>query len=382
MQNPPSRPPLNTPRGLSADLIFLFVFLFIGGILFVVFVFGLFVIGEITTPPTATAALSGPLASPLPATQTPTVAVPPSRTPTPVVLVSPTVWLTNFPSLTPLKSKTATLVVLRTNTPVKTKTKTPVPVSATPSRTRTATITSTPPTATATPTVTTTATLTLTVSSTSTPTETATGTVTATATVTGTATVTATPTLTATATMTPVVVCASSAPSGLLASADTWLDSANPAAVHGSDADLPIRVSGGAQRLLVRFDTSTLTGKTLTEATLYLYLSATDPGVTIFVHRLSTAFDESLASWEMASGSAWAAPGGDFDPVPLVSFQTAGNCLVPLELTSLVQAWADAPASNQGLILVAVGPEGATARLSARDNLNGKGPLLVVTLSP
>jgi hypothetical protein len=164
--------------------------------------------------------------------------------------------------------------------------------------------------------------------------------------------------------------------------ADTWIEALNPSSPHGSDADLPIRVSGGVQRLLVKFDTSGLAGKTVTDATLHFYVSASDPGVSVFVYRLTSGFDEALATWSHASAVAWATPGGDYNPAPMTSFQAAGNCQFQLEVKALVQAWAADPASNQGLILVAVGPNGALATISSRENLNKRGPILSVTTNP
>ena len=416
--NPAPKPPLTTPRAPSADLIFLLIFLAIGGVLFIVFVFGLYVVGGLTKTATPTSAATVPVASPLPATGTPTVASLPSRTPTPFLAASITPAQTVLPSLTPMKSKTAVSgPVYRTNTPVKYKTSTPFKfITSTPlktrtntpvrtaTRTRTPTVTATAktgtptgtptstttptitvtPTASATPSQTATATTTATATSTGTVTATATSTVTvtATATVTSTATVTATATPTPTATITPIVVCSSLTPAGLSAIADTWIDSANPSVAHGAEVDLPVRVSTGKQHLLVRFDTASLAGKTVTAATLYVYVSAADPGVTVFVHSLNSAFDETLATWDNASSLTWTTPGGDYAPDPLVSFQATGNCLVPLDVKTLAQTWADMPAANLGLILVAGGPDGASATLSARENPNGKGPLLSVTTLP
>jgi hypothetical protein len=393
--NPAPKPPLTTPRGPSADLIFLLIFLAIGGILFVVFVFGLYMVGGLTKSATPTTEATVPVGSPLPATGTPTVASLPSRTPTPFLAASITPPQTVLPSLTPMKSKTAVSVpVYRTNTPVKYKTSTPFKfITSTPARTatrtRTPTVTATAktgtPTGTLTPTITVTptvsatpsltATATVTSTATVTATVTSTATVTATATATATATVTATATLTPTATITPIVVCSSLTPVGLSAVADTWIDSANSSIVHGTEVDLPVRVSAGKQRVLISFDTSSLNGKTVTDATLYLYVSAANSGVTVFVHSLNSVFDENLATWTNVSG-------GDYAPAPLVSFQAMGNCLVALDVKALAQTWADTPASNLGLILVASGVDGASATISARDNPNGKGPVLSVTTNP
>ncbi len=70
--NPAPKPPRTTPRAPSADLIFLLIFLAIGGVLFIVFVFGLYVVGGLTKTATPTSAATVPVASPLPATGTPT----------------------------------------------------------------------------------------------------------------------------------------------------------------------------------------------------------------------------------------------------------------------------------------------------------------------
>jgi hypothetical protein len=169
----------------------------------------------------------------------------------------------------------------------------------------------------------------------------------------------------------------------LASSADTWIDSVLPNDTHGGDSNLVMRTPGNSERILINFDIAGITGKTVTSATLYFYVSDSDPGVTVFVHRLTAGFGESQATWTDAQlGQPWTIVGGDYDPHPIVSFQATGNCLVPLDVTGLVQGWAGNPLSNQGLILIVVGQSGFSTTISSKENSNGKGPILSVTTSP
>ncbi len=308
---------------------------------------------------------------------------------TPVVII--------YPTYTPIKLRTSTPrpVVIQTNTPVVIRINTPIPTATRPKNTATVTVTTFPATPTATwtltPTSTMTASLTATQLFTATPTALPTSTPTSTIapteppvpTLTITPTLTATTSYTPTTTITPIVACSVETPVGLTPSADTWIDFSHPADPHGSDSDLLIQAAAVSMRTLVKFDTTDLAGKTVSNASLYFYISSADPGTTVFVHALAKAFVESQATWlEAQSTQSWITPGGDYTANPVSSFNATGDCLVSLDVTGLVQGWVGDSSSNHGLILDAVGQAGFTVNISSKENSNGRGPMLVVTTNP
>jgi hypothetical protein len=273
--------------------------------------------------------------------------------------LSVTPLASGVPSLTPIKSQVPTAKP-KTSTPVKTK---PVKTS-TPVRTRTPTSTST-----ITPT-----------GLTNTPTETATETTTPTITIT--ATTTETPAVSLTPTITPVRDCAVTDPGlGLPVSDDTWIESATPTVNHGTDTLLSIRADNGAdQRILLKFNLSSLTGTGLSVATakLYFYIKSTS-GATIFLYKSNTNWKGTDATWQVARYPVnWATPGGDYNPAPIISTTTMAGCRVQLDVTTLVQAWFTDPTTNNGVILIASGPSGEIGIPSSRDV---KGPVLLVTMN-
>ena len=363
---------LSSPAGFSGDVIILVVFLFIGGILFASFVMGFVFVGGTSSTATATltpfaiASKSVPTLTSMPSTSS-------TVTNTPTVLFTPSVTplVSGVMSLTPIKSKTPTVTARpKTSTPVKTtsaKTSTPVRTSTrtpTPTSTFTPTITSSGPT--------------------NTPTETGTETTTPTVTVTptGTETPAVTTTSTPTQTITPAGVCATTNPgTGLPVSDDTWIESAAPTAVHGTETLLSIRADGGGdRRILLKFNLTSLTGPSVANAMLYFYINSTS-GATIFLYKPVRSWVGTEATWLSAQSGAnngWTSSGGDYNPVPIISTATMADCRVQLDVTKLVQDWLTGP--NNGVILIASGPSGEISIPSSRVTVNG--PVLLVTMNP
>jgi hypothetical protein len=337
----------------SGDVIILLVFLFTGTILFASYAMKVGFLQGIST--TATPTLTPFVVASKVVRRTPTL-LPLTETSTPTASLSPTVTslATSLPSLTPVKASTArpntsTPVPYKSNTPVKTKARAP---------------TSTPVTETAT--------------------------ITATPTVTGTPTITSTPTTTATLTITPVSVCVTTDPgSGLLVNDDTWIDETAPTAVHGADPLLSIRADrGGDQRVLIKFDISSLSGPSVAEAKLYFYIinNNNESDVTIFLYKVTSVWKGADATWLIAQPDVnWIKPsgGGDYNPahVAVVRMTTNAGCRVQLDVTTLVRDWFATPSTNNGVILIAYGSSGEINIPSSRatDVFPANGPVLLVT---
>lgn len=354
-------------------------------------------------------------------TLTSTSTATPTSTPTSTFTVTPshTPTLTSTPTNTSTATETATL----TSTPTHTPTISPSPTStftstssATPTNTPTETPTFTPsPTSTHTPTLTPSSTNTFTPTSTQTPTltpsftstmiptETATPTSTATHTPTSTPTQTYTPTLTNTSTSTPTFTptltpsptltftptvtftpsptsgpalpaCYSGTPIGLLPSDDTYIRADALLSNFGSDDRIDVRPDNGADRRgLIKFDLSSIpSNSTITSATLYLYSHDNKDGQTTFIYRVKSNWSENSVTW-----LSWSL-GGDFDSgTSYFTFPPAqSNCMLTLDITSLVRAWVNGTYQNHGLMLYSTGPNHTIRYTSKEDGTASQRPKL------
>jgi hypothetical protein len=191
-------------------------------------------------------------------------------------------------------------------------------------------------------------------------------------------------TLTPTLTITPAGVCATADPgAGLPISDDTWIENANQTTNHGADTLLSIRADGsGDQRILLKFNLTSLAGSSVANAKLYFYInsSPTPPsGVTIFLYKPTKSWVGTEATWLAAtaqSGANWTSPGGDYNPEPIISTATMPGCRVQLDVTTLVQDWFTGP--NNGVILIASGPSG---EINIPSNRDANRPVLLVTMN-
>jgi hypothetical protein len=315
------------PNSISGDVIILFVFLLIGGIMFAVYVMGLSSPGE--GSPTNTATLTRPVVTSKPAmTLTPTPSVSSTVTALPTEPASPTLTrlAPGAPTLTPGR------IIYPTAT---TRPKTTAVKSSTPVRTNTpvSTITHTP-----------------------------------------TRTVIVTSTITTT--ITPVNNdCATTDPGlGLPVVGDTWIESAGPTINHGSDTLLLLRAdNNGDRRILLKFDLASFSGLSIASAKLYFYINSTNinstSGATIYLYNAARYWEGIEATWRLAEvGTAWTNEGGDYNVVPIISIvvpKGTADCRVQLDLTALVRDWSTGSINN-GVILIATGTSGEISISSSR----------------
>lgn len=84
------------------------------------------------------------------------------------------------------------------------------------------------------------------------------------------------------------------------------------------------------------------------------------------------------------SAQPWSTPGGDYNNTAIASFDppVPADCFIHVDISSLVQGWFDGSISNRGLILIASGSGSRQTVYSAKENGNGKGPVLSVMMNP
>jgi hypothetical protein len=184
--------------------------------------------------------------------------------------------------------------------------------------------------------------------------------------------------MTFTPSLTPVPglpACYSGTPNGLLPSDDTYIDGGSPTSINGADNKFEVRPDHAADRRgLLRFDLSSIpAGTTVTSATLYLYEGGIKTGQTTYIYRVISDWNESTANW-----NTWSVPGGDFDSSTayFAYLPEQNNCMLTIDITNLVQAWANGTYNNYGLLLYSTGPNHIISYTSKEDADSTRWPKL------
>jgi hypothetical protein len=175
-------------------------------------------------------------------------------------------------------------------------------------------------------------------------------------------------------TVTPVTVCSTAIPpnSSLTLDGDTWISRIERDLNFGAAPDLSLLTTLEGKRTLVHF---AVPGSiSVNTATLYLYVSAADAGMQVFVYGLTGTgpFLENEITWNKRNATTeWLPYGGAYDVSKYVIFEpiaSASGCWYSLDITGFVKDWVNTPAKNQGLILIAHGPDGLSATVSSKEN--------------
>lgn len=142
---------------------------------------------------------------------------------------------------------------------------------------------------------------------------------------------------------------------------DSYMDRQSANTNHGADPILLIDGRGpDIYRPILRFDLSTIPGGVvIDEATLSVYMtSGIGNAFTATVHHVTAAWDEAQVTWnERIVGTAWATPGGDYDPhaIAVVSLDNAPGWKTA-NLTQVVDLWYRGRISNYGIVFVPPNP--------------------------
>jgi hypothetical protein len=124
------------------------------------------------------------------------------------------------------------------------------------------------------------------------------------------------------------------------------------------------------QRALMQFAVSAYSAGSVSSAVLHLSVGSGDQSGHVLVYRVTHPWVEGTgtagettdgADWFTSDGAnAWAAAGGDYDSGTLIADTIVELDDLPgrftWDITSLVQAWVDGTANNDGLILVSGAP--------------------------
>ncbi len=168
------------------------------------------------------------------------------------------------------------------------------------------------------------------------------------------------------------------------ASADAYIDEGAPQVNDGFGSALFVRGKNPSRRrTLIRFDLSPLAGRSIAGATLSLQLDAPTRALTLSVFPIAQNWSESEVSWSMsAANQPWS--GGVTLPV-CASTDLARNLqagtIVPIDMTSAVQAVASGASANFGWLFDVDAPNGG-ASFRSKDPDAGSGPKLEVSVCP
>ncbi len=173
----------------------------------------------------------------------------------------------------------------------------------------------------------------------------------------------------------------------LTATADTYLRSNQSDSNFGSDPDLRTKPPDNERNTLIQFDLATVPPNSLITcaALLLTQTSLSDTGQNVNIHRITTSWLESQATWaERLAGTPWDTPGGggDFDLTIEATFVPSATNHAA-NVTSLAQFWLDNPTSNFGLLMEAqnAGSNGEVQFVSREDGGNPS-PRLVIEYIP
>jgi len=144
---------------------------------------------------------------------------------------------------------------------------------------------------------------------------------------------------------------------------------------YGNETKLDVRPDNDAdQRGLLKFDLSSIpSNATITSATLYLYEKDNKAGQTTYIYRVTSNWNENTATW-----LSWTLLGGDFDNSSsyFTFLPDQNNCMLTMDLTSLVQLWVNGTYPNQGLMLYSTGPNHIITYVTKEDGTASQRPKL------
>jgi hypothetical protein len=174
--------------------------------------------------------------------------------------------------------------------------------------------------------------------------------------------------------------------------ADTYISLYEPTQNYGGLGTMRLHSgSGGRERLLVKFDISSIPSSMyVVQAELYLYAwYRTQPyNLTLYAYRVRRHWNELEASWQQATtGDFWASAGCtdpvfDYDPTAVATTSISyTESWYAWDLTEMARGWVSDPVSNEGVLIVGEGLSNQyqfrTSEIPAADLR----PYLVVTVS-
>jgi hypothetical protein len=151
---------------------------------------------------------------------------------------------------------------------------------------------------------------------------------------------------------------------------DAWINGNLPTTNFGMATTLTVH-NYGPKFSLVRFDAAAIAGKTITKADLSVYVRSLGSAGKLIVYPIVSSWSESTVTWARQ-------PPTEATAVATVEVTTAVT-YIEIDVTSVVQRWADGAIADAGFLLTTVEP--IKAGLDSKELVGGNPAKLTVSTS-
>ena len=126
---------------------------------------------------------------------------------------------------------------------------------------------------------------------------------------------------------------------------DTWIRAGRPDKNYGDYDTMRINESGG-QQTLIRFDAAAISGQPISRAILKLYVASITNDGDISIYAITSSWSETNVTWNLRPPTeAYAAA------MARISSSDTGFPVVSVDVTDVVQRWADGSLPDAGLMI-------------------------------
>jgi hypothetical protein len=151
---------------------------------------------------------------------------------------------------------------------------------------------------------------------------------------------------------------------------DAWINGNAPTTNFGSATSLIVH-NYGPKFTLLRFDAATIVGKTVKQADLVIFVRSLGAAGALVVYPVASSWNEGTVTWARQ-------PPTEANAVANVELTTAGAA-VRIDVTSVVQRWADGVIPDAGFMLTTVEP--IKASLDSKELAGGHPAKLTISTS-
>lgn len=153
---------------------------------------------------------------------------------------------------------------------------------------------------------------------------------------------------------------------------DAWINGNAPNTSFGTATTLTIH-NYGPKQALARFDASTIAGKTVTQATLKVFLRTIDAAGQLTVYPIVSSWKEGTVTWALQ-------PPTEATAAASLALTTGmKGSVISIDVTSVVQRWADGTLADAGFLLTTVNP--IKASIDSKEYVSGDPATLAVSTS-
>ena len=155
---------------------------------------------------------------------------------------------------------------------------------------------------------------------------------------------------------------------------DTWIKEVSPDENNGGVSLLSVKIKpGDTFRALYHYDLSSIPNdKKVLKATAWFYVDQNDAQGSVTLHRVTTDWTETGATWNTIGSNFESGLYGTIPPQPVL------GVWIPVNVTALAQAWVNDSATNYGILLNATVSD-LESRFTSRESAASQRPYLQIT---